>query len=120
MPRIHHKNPAKAKAKALEKRLQVVKNATNRCYEIAKDKAQKNEEKALPSLIDRHIILLLKSKIDDIYLEEIKLLDTSILDDIIFFHKQKTVVRRDRTVETIMYEIARRSLMNDRSDTNND
>lgn len=59
-----------------------------------------------------------KAKVDDLYQEKIKQLSTKHLNDLLKSHELEGGIRRTgRTLETILSELARRSLLEDSSES---
>jgi hypothetical protein len=56
-----------------------------------------------------------KEKIDEIYLNKMMTLSSADLSDILFLHEHAKPRRAERTLEAITSELARRSLLNDSS-----
>lgn len=102
-----------------------IRDLTNVCYRDAKEfilsnmSASHKQDLMTSDIFDPNQVRELKSAIDDQYLENIKKLSTQELEDILWVHHNGKLRRAERTIETIVAEIARRELMDDDgSDTN--
>lgn len=60
-------------------------------------------------------ILVHKEAVDNLYLEGLVKLPTPLIEDIIFCHNKKKFQRAQRTIETLVNELTRRSLLDDHS-----
>lgn len=59
--------------------------------------------------------LELRTKTDDIYIEKLISLSTKQIEDILWVHEKRRIVRAPRTVEALLAELARRFLLQDNS-----
>jgi hypothetical protein len=91
---------------------------TQVCFDEARSYVLDNADENMDSgNIDAADVRRLKSKIDDEYLENIKKLSSEDLEDILLVHDKKKIFRAPRTIETIISELARRDIMDDKSDS---
>lgn len=57
--------------------------------------------------------LELKQKTDNIYIEKLTSLSTKEIEDVLWVHEKRRIVRAPRTVEALLAELARRCLLQD-------
>lgn len=62
-------------------------------------------------------LLAVKEEVDNVYLQDILTLPTKILEDILTVHEFGTIKRASRTLESIIYELTRRSIFDDTSES---
>ena len=71
----------------------------------------------LPAGVDVDLIIKAKNLTDGIYLDKLKELPTKTIEDILFVHERGRIKRAQRTIETLLQELARRTLLGDSSES---
>jgi hypothetical protein len=61
-------------------------------------------------------VLQARELTDDLYLNKLLELPSNIIEDILFVHNKGKLVRAQRTVNALIYELVRRSLLEDSSE----
>jgi hypothetical protein len=67
-----------------------------------------------PTFTEEELILH-KEAVDNLYLEGLVRLPSSLIEDTIYCHNKKKFQRAQRTIEALVNELARRSLLDDHS-----
>lgn len=66
---------------------------------------------------DAQALIDAKNKVDELYLNKLLTLSTKVIEDVLWVHHNKKIVRAERTVETLTSELLRRELFNDTHET---